>query len=49
MNRERICTIAMTLGLLLFALVNVAVFSAELGNLLTDAATLAGVLIAKLA
>lgn len=48
MNRERICAIAMTLGLMLVALVNVAVFSAELGNALHDAATLGGVLIAKL-
>lgn len=42
-------TIAMTLGLLFVALVNVAVFAAELGHLLVDAATLVGVLIARLA
>lgn len=42
-------TIAMTLGLLFIALVNVAVFSTELGNILVDAATIFGTLIARLA
>lgn len=42
-------TIAMTLGLLFVALVNLAIFSDLLGGSLQDAATLVGILIAKLA
>lgn len=49
MNRERICVIALTLGLLFVALVNLAVLSDSLGNSLHDAAILVGVLIARFA